>query len=58
MFHNVNGGWLPIVGSVCLGVTLGGQTSYISFGIVNNLSVPAALVTSFMEVATKIIATQ
>jgi len=28
MFHDVNRGLLPIVGAVCLGVTLGGQTSY------------------------------
>jgi len=27
MFHYLNGGWLPIVDSVCLGVTLGGQNS-------------------------------
>ena len=58
MFHDVNGGWLPIVGAVCLGVTLGGQTSYISFGVVNNMSVPAILGTSFIDVATKNIATQ
>jgi len=24
MFHDVNGGWLPIVGSVCLCAALGG----------------------------------
>jgi len=43
MFHDVNGGWLPIVGSVCLGVALGGQTSYISSGVVDHMSVPALL---------------
>jgi len=53
MLHDVNGGWLPIVGAVFLGVTLGGQTSYISFGVVNNMSVPAILGTSFIDVATK-----
>jgi len=58
MFHDVNGGWLPIVGAVCLGVTLGGQTFYISFGVVNNMSVPDILGTSFIDVATKNIATQ
>jgi len=58
MFHDVNGGWLPIVGSVCLGVALGGQTSYISFGVVDNMSVPAILRASFMDIATKNIATQ
>jgi len=58
MFHDVNGGWLPFVGSVCLGVTLGGQTSYTSFGVVTNMSVPAILGTSFIDVATKNIATQ
>ena len=57
MFHDVNGGWLPIVGSVCLGVALGGQTSYISFGVVDNMSVPAILGASFMDIATKNIAT-
>jgi len=58
IFHDVNGGWLSIVGAVCLGVTLGGQTSYIFFGVVNNMSVPAILGTSFIDVATKNIATQ
>jgi len=58
MFHDVNGGWLPIVGAVCLGVTLGGQTSYISFGVVNNMSVPAILGTSFIDVTTKNFGTQ
>jgi len=58
MFHDVNGGWLPIVGSVCLGVALGGQTSYIFFGVVDNMSVPAILGASFMDIATKNIATQ
>jgi len=58
MFHDVNGGWLPIVGSVCLGVALGGQTSYISFGVVDNMSVPAILGASFMDSATKNIETQ
>jgi len=58
MFHDVNGGWLPIVGSVCLGVALGGQTSYICFGVVDNMSVPAILGTSFMDIATLSIATQ
>jgi len=43
MFHDVNGGWLPIVGSVCIGVALGGQTSYISFGLVVIMSVPDIL---------------
>ena len=56
--HDVNGGWLPIVGSVCLCVTLGGQISYISFGVVTNMSVPAILGTSFIDAATKNIATQ
>ena len=50
--------WLPIVGSVCLGVALGGQTSYISFGVVDNMIVPAILGTSFMDIATKNITTQ
>jgi len=58
MFHDVNGGSLPIVGSACLGVALGGQTSYISFGVVDNMSVPAILGTSCMDIATKSIATQ
>jgi len=58
MFHDVNGGWLPIVGSVCLGVALGGQTSDMSFGVVDNTSVPAILGASFMDIATKNIATQ
>jgi len=58
MFHDVNGGWIPIVGSVCLGVALGGQTSYISFGVVDHMSVPAILGASFMDIATKNIATQ
>jgi len=58
MFHDVNGGWLPIVGSVCLGVALGGQTSYIAFGGVDSMSVPAILGASFMDIATKNIATQ
>jgi len=58
MFHDVNGGWLPIVGKVCLGVALGGQNSYISFGFVDNMSVPAVLGASFMDIATKNIATQ
>jgi len=57
MFHDVSGGWLPIVGAVCLGVTFGGQTSYISFGVVNNMSVRAILGTSCFDVATKNIAT-
>jgi len=58
MFHEVNGGWIPIVGSVCLGVALAVQTSYISFGVVDNMSVPAILGASFMDIATKNIATQ
>jgi len=58
MFHDVNGGWLPIVGSVCLGVAFGGQTSYISFGVDDNMSVPAILGASFLDIATKNIATQ
>jgi len=58
MFHDVNGGWLPIVGSVCLGVALGGQTSYISFGFVDNMIVPAVLGASCMDIATKNIASQ
>jgi len=58
MLHDVNGGWLPIVRSVCLGVALGSQTSYIFFGVVDNMSVPAILGASFMVIATKNIATQ
>jgi len=58
MFHDVNGGWLPIAGSVCLGVTQGGETSYISFGVLNNMSVPEVLGISCMNVATKNVATQ
>jgi len=58
MFHDVNGAWLPIVGSACLGVALGGQTSYNSFGVVDNMSVPALLGASFMDIATKNNATQ
>jgi len=58
MFHDVNGGSLPIVGSVCLGVALGGQTSYISFGVVDNMNVPAVLGASFMDIAIQNIATQ
>ena len=58
MFHDVNGGWLSIVGSVCLGVALGGQTSYPSFGIVDHMSVPAIPGASFMDIATKNTATQ
>jgi len=53
MFHIVNEGWLPIVGAVCLGKGLGGQTSYISFRVVDNMSVPAIQGGSFMDVATK-----
>jgi len=58
MFHDVNGGWLPIVGSVCLGAALRGQTSYIYFRFVDNMSVPTILGTSVMDIATKMIATQ
>jgi len=58
MFHDVNEGWLPIVKDVYLGVTLAGQTSYFSFGVLINKSVPAILGTSFINVATKDIATQ
>ena len=58
MLHDVNGGWLHIVGAVCLGVTLGGETSFIFLGVVNNMSVPAILGNSFLDVATKNIATQ
>ena len=58
MFHDVTGGWRPIVGSVCLRVALGVQTSYISIGVVDNRSVPAILGTSFMYIATKNIARQ
>ena len=56
-FHDVNRGWLPIVGSVCLGVALWGQTSYISFHVVEGMSVPAILGTS-LDIATKNTATQ
>jgi len=49
MFHDVNGGWLAIVGSVCLGVALAGQTSYNSLRVVDNTNVPAILGTSFVE---------
>jgi len=58
MFHDVNGGWLPIVSSVCLGVALGGQISYVYFGDVDNMSVPDILGAFFMDIATKNIATQ
>jgi len=58
MFHDVNGGCLPIVGSVCLGVALEGQTSYISFGVVDNMRVPAILGAFFLDIATKNVATQ
>jgi len=58
MFHDVNGGWLPIESSLCLGVALRGQASYISFGVVDKMSVPAILGASFMDIATKNIATQ
>jgi len=58
MFHDVNGGWLPVVSSVYLGVALGGQTSYFSFGVVDNTSVPAIQGASFLDIATKNIATQ
>jgi len=58
MFHDVNGGCFPIVDSVFLGVALGGHTSYISFGVVDNKSVPAILGASFINIATKNIATQ
>jgi len=58
MFHDVNGGWLPIVGSVCLGAALRGQTSYIYFRFVDNMSAPTILGTSVMDIATKMIATQ
>ena len=43
---------------MCLGVDLRGETFYISFGVLDNMSVPAILVISFMHIATKIIATQ
>jgi len=58
MFHDVNGGWLPIAGSGCLGVALGGQTSYISSEVVDNMSVPAMLGTSCMDIETKNMAAQ
>jgi len=58
MFHVFNGGWLPNVGSVCLGVALGGQTSYISFEVVDSIRVSAILVAFFMDIATKNIAKQ
>jgi len=57
MFHDVNGGWLPIVGSVCPGVALGGETSYVSFEFVEKMRVLAILTTSFPDIATKNIAT-
>ena len=44
--------------TLCLGVALGGQTFYISFGAVDNMSVPAILGASFMDIATENIATQ
>jgi len=55
MFHDVNGGWLPIVGSACLGVALGGQTFYISFGVFDNMSVPPILGASFMDMQQRIL---
>jgi len=58
MLQHVNGSWLPTFVSVCLVVTLGGQTLYISFGVVNNMVVSAVLGTSFMDFATTNIATQ
>jgi len=58
MFHDVNGDWLLIVVAFCLGVTLGGQTNSISCEVLHNLSVPAILGTSFIDVSTKNIATQ
>jgi len=33
VFHDVNGGRLPIVGSVYLGMTRWGQSSHVSFGL-------------------------
>jgi len=39
-------------------MALGGQTSNIIFGFVDNMSVPTILGTSFMDIATKNIATQ
>jgi len=58
MLHDVNGGWLPNVGSVCLGAALGDQTSYTFFGVVDNMSVPAILSASFMDIAPRNIANQ
>jgi len=58
MFHDVNGCWLPIAGSVFLGVTLVCETSYISFRVVNYMSVPAILGASSTDVSTKNIVTQ
>ena len=43
---------------MCHGVAFGGQTSYISFGVVDNMSVPTILGTSFMDIATKNIVTK
>jgi len=48
----------PFVGSVCLGVSLGGQTSSIFFEVVENVRVPAILGTSLLDIATKNIETQ
>jgi len=53
MLYDIDGGWLPIVGSALLGVTLGGQTTHLAFGVVNNMSVPAVLGNSCNDVATR-----
>lgn len=52
-FYDVNGGWLPIVGSVTLGVCVGKQISYISFGVVPNMCVPVILGNTFVDHETK-----
>lgn len=57
-FFDLNGGWLPIRGSVMLGVAIGDQVSYNCFGVIDNMSVPVILGNSFNDVSTKGISTE
>jgi len=50
MFHDVNGVWLTIFGSVCLRLAPWGQTPYIFCGVVDQMSVSDILGAFFMDI--------
>lgn len=58
VFFDVNGGLLPITGTVTLWVTVGTQRVPICFGVVRNMSVPVILGNTFIDHHTRNVCTE